>query len=99
MIGNIIKERRIRLGLSQKELAEALGYQDRSAVSRLESGERQVAAEQLPELARILKCTVSELLEQKETQPIDDRISMLFEQLSDAKKEEAVRYIQFLLER
>jgi transcriptional regulator with XRE-family HTH domain len=98
MIGDIIKKRRIRLGISQQELAELLGYQDRSAVSRLESGERQVAVDQLLELAKILKCSVYELLEEKEIRPINDRITELLSQLSDSKKEEALHYIQFLLE-
>ena len=37
-----LKELRTKYGLSQENLAELLGYKDKSSISRLESGERSI---------------------------------------------------------
>ena len=53
------------MGLSQKELADALGTVQ-SAISAWESGEKMPRASQLPELAAALHCTIDELYQPPE---------------------------------
>lgn len=55
-----IKSLRERQGLSQGELAARMGV-DKAAVCRWESGKASPRTERLPELARILDCTIDDL--------------------------------------
>lgn len=41
-IGEKIKERRAALGMTQQDLAELVGYKDRSAVNKIETGENDI---------------------------------------------------------
>ena len=47
-IGEIIKQRRKKLGLTQDQLARKLGYTDRSTISRIESGNNDVSTAHFP---------------------------------------------------
>lgn len=49
-----IKERRNELGLSQQELASAMGYSSRSTIARIESGDNGVPRSKIPLMARAL---------------------------------------------
>ena len=60
-----LRKRRLAMGLSQKELADALGTVQ-SAISAWESGEKMPRAAQLPELAAALHCTIDELYQPPE---------------------------------
>lgn len=57
-----IASRRKRLGLSQNELAKLLGV-DQTAVHNWERGKAMPNAKRLPAIAKILKCSVDELLQ------------------------------------
>lgn len=56
-----IKSCRLKIGMTQKELAEKMGV-DQTAISQWETGESLPRADKLPHLARILGCTIDELL-------------------------------------
>src|SRR6516162_733838 len=47
LIGTRIKALREQKGLSQEDLARALGFKDRQTLSAIETGERRVTAEEL----------------------------------------------------
>lgn len=55
-----LKLLREQTGLTQQGLAQALGV-EQSTVSMWETGNSSPRADKLPELARILKCTIDEL--------------------------------------
>jgi len=55
-----IKTLRIHAGLTQEQLGKLLGL-GQSAVSMWEAGERLPRADMLPELSRILGCTIDDL--------------------------------------
>jgi len=57
-----IKFLREKENITQKELAHKLGI-TQSAISQWENGEILPRAELLPKLAKILECTVDELLQ------------------------------------
>ena len=59
------KSARERKGITQHKLATILGI-DQSTVSLWESEKTRPRAKLLPELARILDCTVDELLKNEE---------------------------------
>jgi len=55
-----LKALRERAGLTQLQLGKLLG-KGQSAVAMWEAGDRMPRADKLPELARILGCTIDEL--------------------------------------
>lgn len=61
-IGNLIKLRRTELGMSQEELAEKCGYANRSTISRIESGNRDVPVKQLKKIAAALGMDAEDLV-------------------------------------
>lgn len=59
---NYLREMRIKKGLSQSDVAEKLQVK-RSTVSMWETGGSFPRADKLPQLARLLGCTIDELFE------------------------------------
>lgn len=60
-----IKDKRLSLNLTQTELGEKLNV-TRSTVAMWETGEAKPRTDKLPELARILNCTIEDLFDDKE---------------------------------
>lgn len=74
-----VKRMRERAGMTQKQLAEALGITQQS-VYYYESGDRDIKASTLIEMSKILKCSVSELLGIKSARvlaPISDEAAFV----------------------
>ena len=57
-----IRDARNASGLTQKQLADALGYKSFQAVQRWELGQRPVPDEKKRELARLIGLTVDDLV-------------------------------------
>ncbi|MFA5528843.1 MAG: helix-turn-helix transcriptional regulator [Peptostreptococcales bacterium] len=57
---NEIQKKRIKNGMSQEQLAELLGI-DRSTIAKWETGVSFPRGEKLPDLARILNCSIDDL--------------------------------------
>ena len=53
-IGDRIKERRLNLGWSQRELAEKMGYKNHSVVARVEAGKVDLPQSRLDQFATVL---------------------------------------------
>lgn len=70
--GERIKQRRIALGLSQTELARRAGYADKSGISKIESGDRDLTPAKLERFAEALGCTPSDLLSDVWNKPLVD---------------------------
>jgi len=66
---NAIRQHREGLKMSQERLAELLGI-DRSAVAKWETGKAMPTADKLPELARILGCTIDDLFRTEEKKEV-----------------------------
>lgn len=58
-----LKRRRVAAGFSQMQLAKALGVKSTATVSMWESGQREPKASRLPEIARVLGCSIEDLFE------------------------------------
>ena len=61
-VGTNIRKRRTELGMSQQELAQAMGYKTRSTIAKIESGENDVSQKKLQKFAAILDTTVESLI-------------------------------------
>ena len=62
---NKIKEKRQAANMTQAFIAEAMQV-DRTAVTKWETGEAMPRADKLPQLAKILNCSIEDLFDDKE---------------------------------
>ena len=60
--GANIRKHRLAMGMSQQELAEAMGYKTRSTIAKIESGENDVSQRKLQKFAAVLDTTVEALI-------------------------------------
>jgi transcriptional regulator with XRE-family HTH domain len=67
-----LKRLREKAGLTQEQLGQKLGV-GQSTVGMWETGERLPRADKLPELAKILGCTIDDLLKPDETRDTQSR--------------------------
>ena len=61
-IGKRIKERREQLGLSQRDLAEKMGYKNHSGIARIEAGTVDLPQSRLDQFAKVLGVSHAYLL-------------------------------------
>lgn len=61
---NVIKNRREKLGLTQKIFAKKLNV-SQQAVTKWETGESSPRADKLPEIAKLLGCTIDQLFDEQ----------------------------------
>lgn len=99
-----IAQRREDLRISQRQLAEKLGYSTRTYVSRVELGTLPLAKENLPKWADALKTTVSYLLHQDEepvfrADPMLDMLLSNYDQMTEAEKKMLFDFSNLLLQR
>lgn len=57
-----IKQRRIELGLTVEELANKMGYKDKSSISKIENGKADIPTSKVMAFARALETTTAYLL-------------------------------------
>ena len=69
-VGNLIREKRIKSGLTQESFALQAKI-DRSYMGRIERGNANISIELLYKLAFVLNCEVSELLPKSTLKAID----------------------------
>ena len=60
--GELIKQRRIELGMTQEELASKMGFKTKASISRLESDDRKLPLGKLEKMAMILDIRPSRLM-------------------------------------
>lgn len=62
-IGDKIKARRLEMGMSQQELAEAMGYTSKSTINKIELGKNDVTQSKVIKFANVLKTTPGYLMD------------------------------------
>ena len=62
-----IKAARIAAGLSQEQLAQAIGYTDRSSIAKIESGKVDLPQSKIAAIAEVLHTSTAELLKEDDT--------------------------------
>ena len=60
--GELVKQRRIELGMTQEELAGKMGFKTKASISRLESNDRKLPLSKLEKMAMILNIPPSRLM-------------------------------------
>lgn len=80
-----IKKRRKQLGLTQTELAERVGYKDKTAIAHIEKGDIDLPQSKIVAFAEALNTTPGDLLGEveKETNPKVEMIARKLEKLDD----------------
>ena len=74
-IGERIKRRRNELGLSQRELASRMNYQNHSTVGKIENGKVDIPQSKIEQFARVLGVSIAYLMNWEETQQKNDAIA------------------------
>ena len=92
-----IRRERAYIGLSQAEVASALGI-PRAAVSALETGRRRVSGVELKRLAKLFGTSGDRLLgiEELRAQEPADAIFRATRNLSEGDREQVLRFAEFL---
>ena len=91
VLGERIKNARERLGISQKILAEKMGFPAHQIISQIETGVRDIKAWELSKLAGILNVDLTDLLTFEKTER--NRV-VLWRDLPDEDKEEKEAHFQ-----
>lgn len=61
-IGKRIREKRESIGMTQEELAEKLGYKNKSSIAKIETGTNDIVQSKVIEFANVLGTTVAYLM-------------------------------------
>ena len=102
-----ISLRREELHISQRQLAEMLGYSTRTYISRVELGTLPLAKERLPKWAEALKTSVAYLLYGQDdasavknsSDPLLDMLISNFDQMNDDEKKILFDFSNLILKR
>lgn len=74
-VGAKIKQRRLELGWSLRELAKRMGYANQSTVARIEAGAIDIPQSKVVKFAEVLGTTVAYLMDWEEVQKKNDTLS------------------------
>lgn len=102
-MGNRIRTRREELGLSQEQLAFAVGYKSRSSINKIELGKNDIPQSTIAKLASALSTTASYIMGAGEEQtpaadPAEDcPIVRIYNSLNESGQDEIVRYGNYLI--
>ena len=77
-----IRQLRISAGMSQEDLAHAMGYKDRSMITKIESGKVDISQKKIVEFARILNTTPGYLMGWSD-EPSMKRLNMDLQHFND----------------
>ncbi len=85
-IGERIKERRISLGWTQRELATKMGYKNHSVIARVESGAVDLPQSRLEQFAKVLGVThgyLIGLVSEKQSEKNDQLAKLIVKMRTD----------------
>jgi transcriptional regulator with XRE-family HTH domain len=101
-IGSKIKQFREMAGISQKELADNIGFESATAISLIESGERKVSIKDLEKISDFLKKDIKFFLGEELTpeEKVDIRFALRADKdLSKKEQEKILDFIDFIKKR
>jgi len=89
-LGERIRKAREHLGLSQEELATAIG-RDQRTISEYENGKRKVSATDLSDFAKVLDVSILYFYEEQATRnDLDEALLLEFQHLPTAEMKKAI---------
>lgn len=74
-IGERIKQKRMELGWSQRELANKMGYSDNSTLARIENGKVDVYQNKIVQFSEVLGVSIAYLMGWEEEEQKNDLIA------------------------
>lgn len=83
-----IRERRIELGMTQDDLAKAVGYKDRSMITKIEAGSVDLSQTKVAKFAEVLNVTDAYLMGWEEKAVLDLNPPVQFVPFGVSSKEE-----------
>ena len=86
--GEIIKNRREELQMTQEELAELVGYKHKTSINKIESGKQKIMQDKILTFAKALQFTPEQLMGWEEPVPVSEPIQM------PAFTDEEIRHIK-----
>ena len=101
---NNIKKYRLRLGMTQEQLAKLAGYTDRSSIAKIESGLVDISQSKLELFAHVLHVSPGELIGRSAAE--DNRLDLTaseqlllecFRQLNEEGQEMATEHVSYLV--
>lgn len=96
-IGDNIKNIRKSLKMSQTELANKLGYCDKSMISKIEHGHVDLSQTRIIEFANALGCDFSEILGINNCySEAENELFKIFNHLNEEGQEELLKYARLL---
>lgn len=104
-IGKRIKERRKELNMTQAELAEKLGYKNKTAITKIENGTNDITQTKAIEFAKALDVPIAYLMgwEELNENPVllglaeDTLLIETIRSLNPEKKKRLMEYANYLL--
>ena len=98
-----IKKRRLALGMTQTDLAHALGYADKSMIAKIEAGHVDLSISKIHAFAKELHTTPSDLMGEVDNMETADTElkALLFGNIDspDEMLDDVKRYAEFVKER
>lgn len=101
IVGTRVRQKRTELGMTQDMLAKAAGYNSRSTINKIESGERTLSFSRITELAEALGVTPDYLMGVESTPSDSPEVkigSAIFNAVGNLKKKEIKELIRYAKE-
>ena len=93
-IGKRIKEQRELVGMTQEELANQLGYKNKSTIAKIENGTNDIIQSKVVEFANVLNTTVAHLMGWKNKKQESTKIDI--DSFSEDELADILQYIEFI---
>ena len=96
LIGSKIKDARQEANMSQKQLAELVGFDSSTAISLIEAGQRKVSIEDIEKIGKILQKDIKFFLGKK-NEEVDLKYALRADKdLSKEAKDSIANFIDFI---
>lgn len=95
-IADRIKKARLSKGMSQQELAYALGLKDRSSIAKIEHDTYEISLDRIKEIASALNVDADYLIF-GDTDSAKEEITDLFDRLTEDQQQSVLRFLRSML--
>lgn len=95
-IADRIKESRLAKGMTQDELAKALGLKSRSSINKMEKNAYEIGLDRLKEIARVLEVDPDYLVF-GDAEDKKEEINELFGRLTEAQQDAALAFLRTMI--
>ena len=94
LFGARVRAKRIEMGLTQEELARAVGYTSRSTITKIESGERDLTRDKVAALAKALNADPVWLIGVNDDECSEAELVSLFRKCPQEAKETLLNFVR-----